>query len=48
MHGAKGKTRNGITGESIIPEEAEKVLKEFYAPFNRIFYRIVNQKFGWE
>ena len=48
MHGAKGKTRNGITGESIIPEKDQRILKEFYAPFNRIFYRIVNQKFGWE
>lgn len=48
MHGAKGKTRNGVTGESIMPEEDKERLKQFYAPFNRIFYRIVDQKFGWE
>ena len=46
LKGSKGRTKNS-EGKSIMPEEAQRILREFFRPYNQEFYDIVGEDYNW-
>ena len=42
----KGRTKTS-DGQSIMPEDAQMVLDEFFGPFNQELYELVGEDYGW-